>query len=475
MKQLRVIELFAGIAGFGLGCERAGMKVVAHVESDENCRKLLADKFPDVEVTLPDVSVARGGDLPEADIITAGWPCQDLSVAGKRAGLTGERSGLFYHVPRIADETGIDLIVWENVGGLISSDDGRDMLRVVTAFQRVGFSGGWRTLNARYFGLAQRRRRVFGVFARKHIGAGRCAEILSLFEGMRGHPAPRGKARQNTSASLGASAPSRRNAGSNPTAGHLIEDIAGPLGGSGQSGGFRTTDLDNSGAFIPEVARACGAERDGYNDGSDQTYIPLLAGCIQERDAKGADSDTKPGHLIPVAATVTARPFQDRGSDDRNLIFDRAQITSKINRSNPQPGDPCHALAAGSQPVLAFSCADSGEDAGAISPALRSMNFDKSHINGGGQVAVAFNWQDNHQFAAREGETNPLRVCQTEAVMTPTAVRRLTPREYERLQGFPDNWTSAFSDSVRYRMLGNAAPPPMTEWIARRVVAVLAE
>lgn len=450
MNQLRVIELFAGIAGFGLGCERAGMKVVAHVESDENCRKLLADKFPDVEATLPDVSVARGGDLPKADIITAGWPCQDLSVAGKRAGLTGERSGLFYHVPRIADETGIDLIVWENVGGLISSDDGRDMLRVVTAFQRVGFSGGWRTLNARYFGLAQRRRRVFGVFARKHIGAGRCAEILSLFEGMRGHPAPRGKARQNTSASLGASAPSRRNAGSNPTAGHLIEDIAGPLGGSGQSGGFRTTDLDNSGAFIPEVARACGAERDGYNDGSNQTYIPLLAGCIQERDAKGADIDTKPGHLIPVADPVTARPFQDRGSDDRNLI--------------------------------AFSCADSGEDAGAISPALRSMNFDKSHINGGGQVAVAFQpriGRNGRGYSegvtpalggATAGETSDMRPC----IASPTAVRRLTPREYERLQGFPDNWTAAFSDSVRYRMLGNAAPPPMTEWIARRVVAVLA-
>lgn len=421
MKQLRVIELFAGIAGFGLGCERAGMKVVAHVESDENCRKLLADKFPDVEVTLPDVSVARGGDLPKADIITAGWPCQDLSVAGKRAGLTGERSGLFYHVPRIADETGIDLIVWENVGGLISSDDGRDMLRVVTAFQRVGFSGGWRTLNARYFGLAQRRRRVFGVFARKHIGAGRCAEILSLFEGMRGHPAPRGKARQ---------------------------DVAGPVGGSAQSGGFRTTDLDNSGAFIPEIARACGAERDGYNDGSDQTYIPLLAGCIQERDAKGSDSDTKPGHLIPVADPVTARPFQDRGSDDRNLI--------------------------------AFSCADSGEDAGEIAPALRSMNFDKSHINGGGQVAVAMSQSARvnvgdiaHTLTAQTSKNRG--GTQAANVLTATAVRRLTPREYERLQGFPDNWTAAFSDSVRYRMLGNAAPPPMTEWIARRVVAVLAD
>jgi len=101
-------------------------------------------------------------------------------VAGKREGLGGERSGLFYEMIRIADELRPMFLVWENVPGLLSSDNGRDFARVLMALDSIGYCGAWSSLDSQFFGVAQRRRRVFGVFTRLDIGARGCAEILSF-------------------------------------------------------------------------------------------------------------------------------------------------------------------------------------------------------------------------------------------------------------------------------------------------------
>src|SRR5690606_10553137 len=108
------------------------------------------------------------------DVICGGFPCQDLSIAGRRAGLAGARSGLFYEMTRITDELQPAFLCWENVVGLLSSRGGRDFLAVLMELERIGYSGCWTTLDAQFFGVAQRRRRVFGVFARRDIGAARC-------------------------------------------------------------------------------------------------------------------------------------------------------------------------------------------------------------------------------------------------------------------------------------------------------------
>lgn len=185
----RVISLFAGIGGFDLGFERAGFETVAVVEKDENCRKLLAAKWPKA-VVLDDVCTAGKHNLPACDVITFGFPCQDLSVAGKRAGLAGGRSGLFYEATRIIDELQSAFCVFENVPGLYSSENGRDFANVLAELERIGYRGAWRCLDAQWFGVAQHRRRVFGVFSRLDSGAECAAEILSLSESLRGHPAP---------------------------------------------------------------------------------------------------------------------------------------------------------------------------------------------------------------------------------------------------------------------------------------------
>lgn len=356
---LSVISLFAGIGGFDLGFTQAGMEVVAHVEKDANCRKLLAAKFPDAAV-LDDVCTAGFGNLPDCDVLAGGWPCQDLSQAGKRAGLAGARSGLFYEYARIAYELQPTFLVWENVPGLLTSDDGRDMLRVVMELQRIGYCGGWRTLDAQFLGVAQRRRRVFGVFTRVDSGAARCAEILSLEEGVRGHPAPRREAR---------------------------EDIAGTIGGSSQSGGFRTTDLDNSGAFV------CGTLTQGAHPGS----------------YNGQDAYT--GHLVPCCSPV-AHTLRGEGADASEDGTGRGS------------------------PLVAY------RTAGNCGP-----------------------FEQGDKTACLNTATDPSQ----NIVANASDVRRLTPLEWERLQGFPDGWTEGFSDSTRYKMLGNAIAVPVARWIGSRI------
>jgi DNA (cytosine-5)-methyltransferase 1 len=358
---MKVVSLFAGAGGFDIGFERAGFQIVAHVEKDAQCRKLLAARWPDA-IALDDVCTAGANNLPACDVITYGFPCQDLSVAGKRAGLAGGRSGLFYEATRIINELRPTYCLFENVPGLLSSDGGRDFARVLMEMDRIGYCGAWRVFDAQYLGVAQRRRRCFGLFARVDIGAKRCAEVLLKSEGVPGDIAQSRKAGQGLTHS---DAPSRTSSGR----------------GVERAGESRGQD--------PVVAvPATGATLRAYSGRNqiESDYIPAVANCLQERDAKGADSDTKPGYLIPVACLM------DQGGGRMEVQRD---IAGTLRRE-----------AHGNNPAV------------------------------------------NHGMS----------------------VRRLTPTECERLQGFPSDWTAGFSDSVRYRMLGNAVTVNVAEWIARRLV-----
>lgn len=204
MRPLTFISLFAGIGGFDLGFERAGLRCVAQVEKDVAARYILTRRYPGV-IQRDDVCTAGRHNLPDADIICGGFPCQDLSVAGKRAGLAGGRSGLFYEMTRICHELRPALIVWENVPGLLSSRRGADFAAVLVEMDRIGYSGCWTTLDAQFFGPPQRRQRVFGVFARHDIGVACAAEILSLATRMSGHFAAGRAARADVAAPLTAS------------------------------------------------------------------------------------------------------------------------------------------------------------------------------------------------------------------------------------------------------------------------------
>jgi DNA (cytosine-5)-methyltransferase 1 len=177
--KLRVVSLFAGVGGFDLAFERAGAETVAVCEIDAGCREVLARRFPGAK-QFTDVRALRGEELPEFDLLTFGFPCQDLSTAGQRKGLKGKRSGLFYEVVRIIKKTQPRWLLWENVAGLLHCGAGGDMRAVLGELCKLGYSGAWAVLDAKHFGVPQQRRRVFGCFALGDTGVESAARVLAV-------------------------------------------------------------------------------------------------------------------------------------------------------------------------------------------------------------------------------------------------------------------------------------------------------
>jgi DNA (cytosine-5)-methyltransferase 1 len=186
------VSLFAGVGGFDLAMQRQGVKVIASVEIDVKCNEVLAKHFPEA-TRFTDVTTVKGEDLinagftPSTGIITGGFPCQDLSVAGKRAGLAGERSGLFWEIARLVEETQTEYFVIENVPGLLSSNKGKDFGVVIGTMADLGYSLSWRVLDAQHFGVPQRRRRVF-IVGRRSTDSTSPAEILFKSNSLRRDP-----------------------------------------------------------------------------------------------------------------------------------------------------------------------------------------------------------------------------------------------------------------------------------------------
>jgi len=231
-------SLFSGIGGFDLGFERAGMTCSWQAEIDKNCQSLLQKRFgvkiyddvkkitkgnlsgrPDGDTvpTSSDITSSRGeqrgrggsdiGDggrtteqcAEPVDVICGGFPCQDVSIAGKRKGFAGERSGLWSEFARIIEELKPGWVVIENVPGLLSSNQGRDFETILNQMVEFGYGVSWRVLDAQYFGVAQRRRRVFIVGS---LGSGRSAEVLFEREGVRWNPPARREKGQDTTGTV---------------------------------------------------------------------------------------------------------------------------------------------------------------------------------------------------------------------------------------------------------------------------------
>ena len=183
---MRHASFFSGIGGLDLGFHRAGIETVSVSEIDAYASSVLAERFPGAP-NLGNISEVNANDIPEADIWSGGFPCQDLSTAGKRAGFAGKRSSLAFTFLDLVEQRRPRWIVLENVPGLFSSNGGRDFGRLLYEMERLRYGVAWRILDARYFGVAQRRRRVFLIASAESDRAG---EILFECEGCRRHPAP---------------------------------------------------------------------------------------------------------------------------------------------------------------------------------------------------------------------------------------------------------------------------------------------
>lgn len=268
---MNVLSTFSGIGGLDAGLSRAGWRHVGFCEADPYRRAVLTERFPGVPIA-EDVRLLRldrgrlgasgsngesagvgmAGDRP--DLLCGGFPCQDLSVAGRRAGLAGERSGLFFEFARIADAVRPRWLLIENVPGLLTSNGGRDFGELLGALADLGYGVGWRVLDSRYFGVPQRRRRVFivGALPGGRAGAERAGQVLAIGEGCERHPPSSREAGADVAGALTGRSPSRLDdacAGG----GQLIAGCASEMGVaapllkmSGQGRGMRTTDIETA-------------------------------------------------------------------------------------------------------------------------------------------------------------------------------------------------------------------------------------
>jgi len=173
---MKVASFFSGIGGIDLGLEKVGMEVAFQCEILPFGQRVLKKHWPDA-ILAGDITKVQGNDIPSVDVFAGGFPCQDLSLAnqGKRKGLEGARSGLFYKYAELIEEKHPRWVFIENVPGLLNSAKGADFAAVLSTLDELGYGVAWRVLDAKFFGTPQRRRRTYIVASLGTLGA---AEVL---------------------------------------------------------------------------------------------------------------------------------------------------------------------------------------------------------------------------------------------------------------------------------------------------------
>jgi DNA (cytosine-5)-methyltransferase 1 len=465
-------SLFSGCGAFDLGLRRAGMSGVWQCEIDSRCRELLSTYWPDTP-RHDDVRTFDAKEFVRPDLIVGGFPCQDLSVAGRRAGLSGERSGLWWEYRRIISEFLPGWVLIENVPGLLSSNGGRDMGTIIGSLGELGYGFAYRVLDAQWFGVPQRRRRVFVVGC---LGDWRrAAEVLFERDCLPWDSPPSRKARTRVAASLtagtssgsGVSKPGRRREDDvnivafaqnqrdevrdlNGIAGALasepgmkqqtyIAQTAATLNSGGNNGGFRTEPGEH---FVAHTLR--GEGHDASEDGTGRG-VPLVAHALTA-------TATATGRLDPNGETFI--PIDMRQASRGGTMTNNRKEGSSGGAPGTgigENGDPSPTIATDHIPAVCFAIQER-----AVSESMTSGPGGKGY-----QEEVAYTMEARHH---------------AQNVANRSGVRRLTPRECERLQGLPDDWTrydasgKEISDSKRYHMIGNAGAVPVLEWIGRRIV-----
>ena len=473
---MKYASVCSGIEAATVAWKPLGWEPLWFSEVEPFCCSLLKHHYPGVP-NLGDITKLTEADLARferPDILVGGTPCQSFSVAGLRKGLDDPRGNLALRFLQIAGLLRPRFVVWENVPGVLSSGKGRDFGSILGALGELGYGFAYRILDAQYFGVPQRRRRVFVVGC---LGDWRrAAAVLLERESLCGHPPP------------------SREAGAG---------VARPIA-------HGTTP--------------------NHCDESQQTYVigPLQSHSKDHGHAMTTQQAVEAGQVIPILEAGTL------------LAFDTTQVTSPDNYSNPKPGDPCHPLAKGQHPpavayrtsgncgvmeqgdrTAALNCNTdptqqiiaydlrNGKETGDVTQTLQSHHKSNSlnaepiiayrDDRGRGndraiedvtyplhgakgpseQQIVAYQCHGSnvgemgHLRAGNGNETGGVPFMESSM-----AVRRLTPMECERLQGFPDNYTripyrnkpaEQCPDGPRYRALGNSMAVPVMRWLGERI------
>lgn len=457
-KKLTHASFFSGVGGLDLGFEKAGIETVSLSEIDPFARSVLATRFPDVPqlgdivalanyelsgvVQQPTNSLQRRGgpvdaisgatssmDWREADIWSGGFPCQDLSVAGKRKGFDdGKRSVLAFTFLNLVERYRPRWIVLENVPGLLTSNNGRDLNRLLREMDELGYGVSWRTLDARYFGVPQRRRRVFLVAS---LGSDRSAEVLFECEGGCGH----------TQESKPSWAQTPRSSEQSP---HII------------------------GTLVAGLEKRTGTTQDklyvGYGE---RVGNPKVAGALLARYAKGVTSTVEDGQLVVGPEVDTSRMRTTDGlaggmDDSGFAALGAASIAEKevsVEQNTYSIREDAKAGNFSATPI------DTALSLNAVWPSPQSHHAQTF-------IATAFRKsrraQSNTDYETwvDDGIANTLNLFDASDSRTTHAVVGTTQQEQDSVM-LPEGM-----DSNRYRVCGNGVVANVAEWVGLRIKQV---
>jgi DNA (cytosine-5)-methyltransferase 1 len=508
---LRFAELFAGAGGMSLGLHRAGMDCAFHAEIADFPRRVLTHRFPDVPL-YGDVMALNGAELTAKhgaiDLLAGGSPCQDLSVAGKRKGMTegsGTRSSLFYEQLRLWEETNAQYLLWENVAGALSSNGGRDFAAVLSAIvgatvavPRDGWGGdesgggvasgpravaAWRLLDAQWFGVPQRRLRVFVLGAR----AGGCdpAEVLLEPQGVYRDSPTRREAREGLAAGVEDRPSISFVLGSDPISrvGGAAQPVTCRNGDPGCVLAFdalNNTTADTAHTLRSNMDRASGyggvycapLQEVGKRTGKSTTDIRAGIGIGADGDPMFTLQASAQHGVVCATGTVThalTHEGYDAGEDGTGRGTPIICMASgQANAEIVSDGDP--SLTALHEAPIVFR-----ETVGALQAHNGRDHFNNAQSAAQGHIVVGTLESREHGggFPGSDGATSG------HVQATAGIPRRLMPIECERLMSWDDNWTNVpdekgkpASDSVRYKAIGNGVVSNVAQWIAGRLIVM---
>jgi DNA (cytosine-5)-methyltransferase 1 len=419
---VRYLSVCSGIEAASVAWESLGWTPVAFAEIEKFPSKVLAHHYPGV-ANLGDMTKFREWDIERdaVDVLVGGTPCQSFSVAGLRKGLDDPRGNLALTFIAMVEHFKPEWVIWENVPGVLSSSGGRDFGSFLGALGQLGYGFAYRVLDAQHFGVPQRRRRVF-VVAHSSGDSRRAAEVLFEPESLRGDSTKSNRTGQKSTSSSASSVDAN---GIQRTVGTLCADTH-PGAYSGQDA--------YTGRLVPVMY-------ENHPNDSRITAPVDPSPTVAARWGTGGGNTPLVGQPIALAENTIGRQPLNGGNGDGYTV-----------------GGPMYTLNATgvhgvAHPAHAFKIRGVGHYTG---------------TNGG----VAKPGTGGSGYMGQDEKAYTIATSQDQQIMHGMAVRRLTPTECERLQGFPDGYTNIMPetpDGSRYKALGNSMAVPVMRWIGSRI------
>lgn len=452
---MRYFSMFSGIGGFDLALNRAKHECVGYSEIDKYAIKTYEQNFGKEVKNYGDAKKINPAELPDFDLLVGGFPCQSFSIAGKRKGFEDTRGTLFFEIARILKAKKPSTCLLENVKGLVNHDQGKTFAKIISTLSELGYNVEWQVLNSKFFGVPQNRERVFII---GHLGEGSTGKIFPVrkdgkktvdIQGQQVHPTLTGAiGRQGSSSEYKKS----------------LSVVANTLTARYEKAQATGAYVAERKQYAQEINYAKKDKRQHSRVYDPEGISPTLAGasklsgdCTPKIVAMRGRNPDNPSDRTVGVPTVQRLEINEKGTSnsltsvqkDNMVLEPKIRVIGNIYPSKHEAGNIYNKN--GISPTI--KCNGPRPNKNNISPKIISHSPRSGNPKKGRTGVLA---SSEHCFTL---DSSPHYV---------NAIRRLTPVECEKLQGFPVGWTAGIADTNRYKQLGNAVTVNVIEAIIKR-------